>query len=234
MIEIHQLYSDKTSLSHARNIAIEYIYENEIIADYVMFPDDDSTFDLLFFERFMKEVDGNTAYIIDVYESGYETLFIKNKLSQNSIISKKQYQLVCSVNMLIPFLAFTKIKFFDEDLGVGAKYGSSEDVDYFIRTLAFTNQFIYNKNLYNYHPRANDKFKMMSINDISSRFRKYGEGAIFTLLKHNMYFEALNLSFRAIGGSIVYLLKLDFKLFYCYNMAFYYRIKTFLLVIFKK
>ncbi len=44
-------------LSKARNIALDYIKKNNISSDYIMFPDDDSSFDKIFFTNFSKVVE---------------------------------------------------------------------------------------------------------------------------------------------------------------------------------
>jgi hypothetical protein len=42
----------KMGLSKARNIALKYLLDNILSAEYIMFPDDDSSFDSVFFDNF--------------------------------------------------------------------------------------------------------------------------------------------------------------------------------------
>ncbi|MCL1868505.1 MAG: hypothetical protein FWF72_06125, partial [Paludibacter sp.] len=64
---IVELQTEKQSLSKARNVGIECLIEHEFDVRYVSFPDDDSSFDVNFFEKFNNIIIDNNNYLIDVY-----------------------------------------------------------------------------------------------------------------------------------------------------------------------
>ena len=167
------------SLSSARNLAIRYILENNIEASHVMFPDDDSTFDYSFFDRYHSCASEGVNYIVDIYCTNTNVLFKKHKFIFGKTLSYLDWGAACSVNMLISFDTFLKVGFFDEKLGVGTHYGAGEDNDYFIRSCYSSNGFIYNDSLYNYHPASKWKYKQCSVKQLVVRFNNYGKGVVY-------------------------------------------------------
>ena len=224
-----EIKTTKRSLSSARNIAIKYILENDIKFEHLMFPDDDSTFTSDFFDNYNKFVSSNQNYLIDVYCKGTSILYKYNSRNDLSKLDYHNYDMAMSVNMIISFNTFCKVKYFDELLGVGAKYGAGEDADYYIKACKESNYgFIYLKSLFNYHPSHSTKHKSMSLNNLINKYINYGNGAIFMLCKHKMYKESLIICLRALGGSFFNLLKLEFKLSLVYFIAFFSRLYMFL------
>lgn len=223
-----ELKTNKRSLSSARNIAIKYILENDIKFEHLMFPDDDSTFTSDFFDNYNKFVSSNQNYLIDVYCKDTSELYKNNNRNDLSKFDYQNYDMSMSVNMIISYNTFAKVKFFDELLGVGAKYGAGEDADYYIRACKESNNdFIYLKSLFNYHPSYLSKHKSMSLNTLINKYINYGNGAIFMLCKHKMHKESLIICLRALGGSFFNLLKLEFKLSLVYFIAFFSRFYMF-------
>lgn len=213
-------------LSCARNIALRELLKSEIDFDYMMFPDDDSSFDELFFKKFKSKVQGNS--LIDVYGSGSRILFRKNPHKDGDKLDLKDYRYAMSVNMLLTKEILSEVGFFDERLGVGAYYGSGEDTDYYIRCWENGADFRYNKQLWNYHPLSNNKSRQQTLRQLIKRYNTYGRGMIFTFIKHKMYLEALKCSYCALAGSFVALMKGDCKLSLARLCAFFTRSKTYL------
>ena len=219
---IKELKSNKISLSKARNIGINYLIINQLKFSHTMFPDDDSTFSESFFSNFKPQKERN--YLIDVYGEGTERLFKKNRYHNGKVLGRYNYDAAMSVNMIINHKTFSLVGFFDERLGVGAKYGAGEDADYYIRACNVNlTGFIYNKHLFNFHPSSPNKFSKMKLSRVVDVYIKYGQGGIFTLCKHKMYKAALKSCFWAIGGAAMSLIKFNFKLFLAYIMAFFAR-----------
>ena len=132
-VEVKQLnIPSKLSLSAARNVAIKYIVERQLKSDFIMFPDDDSTFDRNFFLNYPRLAKGEN-YIVDIYVTGTNHLFRKLNIRPHSLTKSNKWFVACSVNMLISFESFIKVGYFDETLGVGTHYGAGEDNDYYIR-----------------------------------------------------------------------------------------------------
>ena len=162
--------------------------------------------------------------LIDVYCQGTNLLFKENKYPNGSILSVKNCDAAMMVNMILNYNTFVGVNFLDEKMGIGAEYGAGEDGDYFARACYISrNGFIYNKELYNFHPSSANKFTQMKLSQIINKYVNYGNGAIYMLCKHKMYFIAIKICFRAIGGAFISLFKLNFKLFAAYLIAFFSR-----------
>lgn len=214
------------SLSKARNLGIDYVLVNEIKADYVMFPDDDSSFDSLFFTQFKEETKDNSPLIIDVYNENSKVRYIRHTLKHGSKLLCKHHYAVGSTNMVIPYSLFVNVGHFDELMGVGAKYGAGEDGDYYIRSIQSGGIFIYNSNLYNFHPKVDKKYKELTHQQLLLRYKNYGMGVAYLFFKHKMYLNSCLLCFKALAASFICLIKLDFKMSSVYFYAFIYRVKA--------
>lgn len=214
------------SLSKARNLGIDYVLVNEIKADYVMFPDDDSSFDSTFFTQFEEETKDNNPLIIDVYNENSKVRYIRHTLKHGSKLLCKHHYAVGSTNMVIPYKLFVSVGHFDELMGVGAKYGAGEDADYYIRIVQSGVLFLYDSNLYNFHPKVENKYKDLTFSQLLSRYKNYGMGAAYLYFKHKMYINSCLLCLKALVASLICLMKLDFKMMYVYFYAFMHRVKA--------
>lgn len=225
-VEIKYLYSSSIlSLSAARNIAIKYLIEQYIESDFIMFPDDDSTFEPTFFKQYPYLTKGEN-YIIDIHITGTNELFKRQRISQNKLLKSNKWSTACSVNMLISFETFLKVGYFDETLGVGTPYGAGEDNDYYIRACNVSKGFYYTKHLYNFHPSLSDLSSNYTTSQLIKRYNNYGKGVIACLCKHKMFYAALNVCLRAILGGIKNLLFLRMNYGIAYFCSSFYRFKT--------
>jgi GT2 family glycosyltransferase len=228
LVHVKQIMSDRISLSAARNVGIKYIFENKIKGKYVLFPDDDSTFDVHFFSRYNRLVDEkNSNFLIDVFAENTNELYIKNCLSDGELIKDNKDQVAMSVNMLISIDTIEKVGFFDEKMGVGAMYGAGEDTDYFLRCVSSSGPFVYNKSLWNFHPKFESKHESLTIKELISKYKNYGRGVIYLYVKHRLYISAIKSCFNALLGSFLAFLKLDFNLALARFYAFFIRVYTF-------
>jgi hypothetical protein len=216
----------KYSLSKARNICIDYIIDNGIKSKYIMFPDDDTTFDSSFFMNFKSTVTQNS--LIDVYCTGTKHHYQDIKqLTDGSLTSDYKYAM--SVNMIINYEHFIDIGKFDEDMGVGAKYGAGEDGDYFLRTCKKYGSFKVYHNLYNFHPAPDRKYEDLSLAKLIKRYKTYGEGVIYLLYKHNKPYQAIICIIYGLLGSIKScLFEFNLKLSLARICGFWYRLKCYL------
>ena len=221
-----EIIVEKNSLSFCRNVAVDYLLNNNIEFDHVMFPDDDTTFDNMFFVNYKSIISDNQNYLIGVYIKGTKDLYISNTLNDGAKVSYKQYHAAMSVNMIISKFYFDSEQYFDEKLGVGAIYGSAEDLDYFLRIVRLSDYFIYSKQLYNFHPSPNNKYKKLSLMSLIIRFKNYGNGFLYALCKHELYLAAIFVCLKALGGALFRLVKCDFKLSIAYFISFFFRCNT--------
>lgn len=215
-----QIETSKLQLSVARNFAINHLLEKNINFNHIMFIDDDSSFNKLFFENYLSSVNINYNYIIDVFCLGTNKLYIKNSFLNKEEVILKDFRNVFSVNMIISKECFDNLKYFDPNLGVGTKYGSGEDLDYFIRAKNLDFYFQYNKDLYNFHPTANEKYENISLECLIKRFIKYGDGVIYVLCKHGLYFYAFLTCIRGLLGAVLFFFKFKIKLSISYFISF--------------
>jgi hypothetical protein len=221
--QIVEISSEKLPLSKARNIAIKYIFDNNLKSRFVMFPDDDTTFDSSFFQVFNSSVSVPHNYLINVYKEGTKNPYRKFNLKEGDVLTKKHIHCAMSVNMIINFNVFERVKYFDEKMGVGSIYGSSEDIDYYIRACEF-GSFTFVSKLYNYHPSNLEKLDKLQFANLFTRMKNYTKGYIYFLKKHNLRKEYFLLLLRAIFVGTFYLVQLKIKVSFVYFLIFFYRI----------
>lgn len=210
-LKVYKLCTDKKhSLSQARNICLDFYKSSQIDSRYIMFPDDDTTFDESFFKNFSGIVTSNM--LIDVLCEGTRIPYISFSGLENGDYTTC-HKHAMSVNMIIKSDNVLEIGGFDELLGVGAKYGAGEDGDYFIRLCNRFGPFVYTDQLWNYHPSADDKYRKISFSRLLRRYKTYGEGVIYLLVKHKIYFEAVKCIFSGFAGALIALFfKFNIKL----------------------
>lgn len=225
--------SQKLNLSVARNILVKYVRDEGILANYVMFPDDDSSFDSYFFRNFSRIIVGNS--LINVFCTGTRNIYQAAFRKKIKEVQTSDFKLAMSVNMVLTYQTFMEVGYFDENMGVGALYGAGEDGDYFIRACQSSGtpfKIVYD--LWNFHPASKDKYKLMSLRTLIKRYRSYGEGVIYLCYKHKLYSQAMLCIFSGIVGAFVALLSLNFKLLVARANGTYCRLSLFLHLCFSR
>lgn len=207
-INIIYIKSKEKGLSKNRNIGLKYI-SNEIVG----FPDDDC--------KYLREtllnvsnnfcsnqtLDGVIGRIID--ENGNDCIrkWDKKKIR---ITKKNFYTKASSITI---FEKIENILEFDEELGAGAKYGSSEDVDYLYRTLKLGKNIYYNPDIIVYHPKTQSNFS-------KEKASSYGVGhgvfirKNFDIYTVKIFFQGLILVFLRILSGMVTFNKEKIKIWY--------------------
>ncbi|MGO4819418.1 glycosyltransferase family 2 protein [Flavobacterium sp. W22_SRS_FP1] len=219
---IHLKIGKRLSSSESRNAGLKYLFANIKEYSYVMFPDDDTTFNSSFCKEFLKLKKGN--YILNVINKGTNESYAKYSKVNGTLMNRSDIDFVGCVRFLFLRELINQLGFFDERMGIGARYGAGEDGDYYLRALEFDSLY-YNESLYTFHPAPTDKYSTMSLNCIVKRFSNYGKGAMFLFCKHKMYFKAIKMIVRGAGGSFFLLFKFQFKLSGAYFVAFLIRLK---------
>jgi len=128
-----------TSLSRARNHALAYAHEHGLLErnDLVAFPDDDARF-----------VDGALARLTGLIAAGEDFVCVpyaptpatvnrdRFPAGERRMSPALVMRCVSSNTMFLAADAVRSVGGFDERFGLGARFGSSEDADYALRTLA--------------------------------------------------------------------------------------------------
>ncbi len=215
----------KMGLSKARNIALNYLSQNTISSEYVMFPDDDSSFDQDFFVNFSIILNTNKCYITPIYNEGTKDLYFGKKTKDNKLILPEDHQLIGSPNQIILYDYFRENIHFNEELGLGAMYGSCEDFDLFLNIYLKGNSFFFINSIYNYHPKKTAAYNKMKIFDIVKRFNNYSTGFAYVLFKYKIFALIPEYLIRTFGAFVVFGFRLKFKLSLAYLIQFFLRIR---------
>lgn len=208
----------RLSLSAARNRLIAYS-RGHLAPQYVMFPDDDSTYDASFFNLFAAAPPGNK--LINVRYSDKDGYFHALP-TFGKPLSPRDYKLAISVNMILTPATVEQTGAFDERLGAGARYGAGEDNDYFIRALQIA-RFTICPQLYNLHPSSTATFSELPLRQLVRRFNNYGKGVVFMLCKNGLRTQAAYICLRALGGAATSLLRLRLRMATAYFLSFFTR-----------
>lgn len=218
-------HGQNVNTSVARNIGIDYVLSHGQKAHFVSFPDDDSSFDDVFFKELSSLIESKTDqnFVTDVYCTGTTKLFRKISLKNGALLDRYNFNIVGAVNIILNFETFMKVGYYDTRFGVNAQYGAGEDGDYFIRAVQYA-PFYYNNKLYSFHPSGESKYDRFTFQQKRQRLINYGIGCMALLCKHKMYFQAWILTFRALGGVLYYLTKLKFAIALTYFEAFFVRL----------
>jgi hypothetical protein len=219
---IKQLFSEKTSLSHARNIGLQYLKDNNIEYQHIMFPDDDAFFDEYFFENYKNIVQANKNYLINVMSLDMNEWVYGLKKIKNSTVKKSNFDAAISFNMLIAKRTIDKAGFFDEYLGLGTENFAGEDTDFFLRIYEQNDCFEMAKSLTIIHPSNKDKINTSTVKSLKDKAKKYSKGLIFVLKKHKI--STFYVCFKAFLGFFYHLLTFNFKTSLSYFNSFVYRV----------
>jgi hypothetical protein len=214
----------KMGLSKARNIALEYLSNNTISAEYIMFPDDDSSFDENFFLYFPSVLNSNKCYITPIYNEGSKDLYLGKILKDGCIIDENKHYLIGSPNQIVLYEKFRQQILFNEELGVGGRLGSCEDYDHFIRLNRIGAKFYYFSKIYSFHPAKSTK-NLLSLKDTKKRYKSYSPGFVYIIKRYKKYSFIPLFLLRPLGGSLIKIFGLNFKMANVYFSVFFYRIE---------
>ncbi len=211
------------SLSAARNIALKQLFKEEVRAKHLMFPDDDTSFRKDFFLNY-SSLSAKAAYLAKIIntEDGKDY----RKYPQQKLCGRKELiPWVASVSLVLPYKIVCEIGFFDPKLGVGAKWGSSEDLDYFLRASQKV-EFCFLPDLKTCHPSRFGKYWQMKPSQIRNRFKAYTDGYLAVYYRYDLESKLGLFATRALGGAFISLLKLKPQIAMQYLWLFSYRLQA--------
>ena len=136
-------------ISRARNLAIK-----AAIGKWILLLDDDVHINNNLFLEINKNLsDQDLFYYGNVLIRGTKNHYVRYFII-NKDINLWSYNRICSVSLIINRKVFDKIGLFDENLGTGSDFGSSEESDFILRALLNKIKIKYLKNYVVYHRPA--------------------------------------------------------------------------------
>lgn len=188
---IKHIHSNKKGLSYNRNLGLQHA-----TGDVICFPDDDC----IYYSNTLK----NVSYLLSeigidfcmgrIYDKKINKNILKKWSNKKFRINRfNSYFLNSSITM------FVKTDFvlrFDENLGVGAKFGSCEDADFVYRILKKKAKGVYSPEIEIWHPEPN--YQELSLNKVFG----YASGFGYFARKNTDLIKVI-LIFLLIGKKII-------------------------------
>jgi hypothetical protein len=215
------------SLSKSRNLAIEYLLENNFSSKYVMIPDDDCWFSETFFRNVLDMPFQNYGInVIDPYQNKSHLKFpIKEKR-----LMKKDFGIIMSINQIFLYDSFIGTGFFDENLGIGSIYGGSEDSDFFCRVCDYYN-FVFTPKLEIYHLLHLSKFQNVQFWRLLKMINGYAKGLFYMAKKNNLHYTVFRTAFITPLKIPYYILKRNIKMSLIYFFNSFHNFFFFLVIL---
>lgn len=223
--DIKYLRTDKTGLSHARNMGLKHVS-----GDIIAFPDDDCEYppDLLsrvhdFFIS-NREYDILTGAAVDIQTSKRFSWFG----SEPCILTGKNV-LRTSTSFSVFIRTKGSLINFDEQFGIGTSYGSAEEIDYILRFLQSGCKGYYDPGLEVYHLERNlNNMSLDTVYQYSLGLGAYLKKHMFFRQYWGLFGTCFKLLFiRPIGGMLLSLVKLNWTRFTWHRVRFKGRIEGF-------
>lgn len=190
-LNIKHIRSDIKGLSYNRNIGLRYA-----TGDIICFPDDDCKF----YENTLLEVsnillDSNMDFCMgQIYDREIKKDVIKKWSKKEFKVNRfNSYFINSSITM---FIKKEYILNFDENLGVGARFGSCEDADLIYRILENNAKGIYTPKIELWHPKPN--YQEISLEKV----KNYASGFGYFVRKNTDVIKVL-LLFLLVGKKTI-------------------------------
>lgn len=200
-IDYTYLKKSKCSLSHARNVGLQYVK-----GEYIAFPDDDCWYEPDTLSRVLK-------YLKERKYQGITGRGTDGNGKLTSIFPKNAAELTtinrCAAISYTLFFKFDKTLSFDEDMGVGSPYniGAGEETDYLLTLMEQRQYRVFYDPAINIHHPTNDIYDKQVI---LKKTYSYARGAGYLMQKHRFSFGYKFKQFmRPFCGIFVHLLMAD-------------------------
>lgn len=175
--------SPTRGLSIARNIGLEFCD-----GDFVALMDDDAYVSESYFDRIKDLLESFNNTEIAAFSGRIMTIekplepLSRYQGDQPTSVNLSNIDIVLSSALVIRKSIFSIVGNFDEEFGVGAKWGASEETDFLVRVLNNNYSVEYFPSLTVFHPMAN--FDVMGYGDIYKKTYAYGQGRGALIRKH--------------------------------------------------
>jgi len=196
--------TESRGLSLARNIGLQ-----KCEGQFIALMDDDAYISDTYFKEYRAIIQQESTNNLDAFCG--RILTIENPLkpfsrTQGVNVAEVSYgnvNVILSSALVIRKIAFGRVGNFDEDLGVGARWGGSEETDFICRLINGGGDVKYFPSLRIFHPEVN--YKSMRLREIIHKSYTYslGRGA---MLRKNRYLP-LSFTIKAlvipVGGFVL-------------------------------
>lgn len=200
---IKYIHSSNRGLSLARNMGVR-----KARGEYLVFPDDDAMLPSDFLDnanKIIREFPDVSIFSGLVLTTNKKKPFSRYMDYVSEEISYFNYDKFMSTTMIIRRQVFDKLNGFDEEMGVGARWGGSEETELLLRALEAGFRAYYTESLIAYHPELNFS-KLTWIQAIHKGYSYgLGRGALFRKLINSpkwrwMLWQWVLSLIKAIGG----------------------------------
>lgn len=226
LIDLFVINEPRVSLSRARNIALKFLLTNKASASYIMFPDDDSSFDYSFFKAFKEILESNKCFLTSIYKEGTKEYYLGKSFKEDTVVSIDDHHLIGSPNQVLLYNLLKNNIWFNESLGIGAQYGSCEDYDLFLKINLENNHYYYNSMLYSFHPAKSVSTNNVKLKKVIERYKNYSLGFVYIIYAYRKQKFIPIFLFKCLGASLISLFTLKFKMAIMYFCLFFIRINA--------
>ena len=163
-------------LSKARNEALKIAEGN-----YFCLLDDDAFYDPDYLDNATEIIKRNVKNVIlsgFIWDTVFEKPFVKYPNKKGGLTVNEVIRYCPSAALIIPYQVYKDIGGFDENFGVGAKFGCGEETDYLLRAVNNNYVIIHSKELYLSHPVQKNCIVIETSSDKQKYYAK-GIGALY-------------------------------------------------------
>ncbi len=200
ILQIHQVDSPlRISASRARNLGLGHAARSGLLDEpgIVAFPDDDARYPDGLLVHVADALDDQTAMVCGPYAPNATSVNRRRfPPTERELTPGLVMRVACTSNVFLRTRVVRTVGCFDESLGLGARYGSSEDTDYMLRALALGFRGVYRpQGVLVEHPYK------------PSRPSQYYTGNVAVLAKHALGGGTCLLLARRLASGLVLVLR---------------------------
>ena len=212
-LNLKVFYDSGVGLSRARNIGLQSLYIGNNDNRWLLFPDDDCEYPSDFFGKLLSKIKGTAAdgfyFRVMSLENPETELAYTKRLNKNSLSYHSIFSSITSINFSHRYLHGAV---FDDSLGIGAEFFSSEEMDYVSKLIEFGLKFEYAEDITVQHPdHSLDKFGALAR---KVWYNSLGHGAFAAkmFIRGVVYVPIYLLLIAPISRILLSTVKLDLKL----------------------
>lgn len=196
-IEFQYIKSERCSLSHARNIGLQYVK-----GAYVGYPDDDCWYEPYTLKKALAVLEEGRYQGLTGKGTNEEGKLTSSFPTASSELTRTKR---CAAISYTLFFKYQSGVLFDENMGVGSPYniGSGEETDYLLTLMEdYDYKVYYDSQLSIHHPTTTD---VLDENKALQKAYSYARGSGYLMQKHDFpYSYKINKIIRPLAGIVIY------------------------------